>query len=187
VHKRRRGAAAQDKEATVKADKITLEPTEDGRRWRVRLEGGDVEGHEIRRRFSIEPDGEQDGDPVYRVSADGEDVEGHLMRWSDQELKQAVAQVEDALAALRELETGPAGGEDVEGHASRGWSDRELKQAVAQVEDALAALRELETVPVGADEDVEGHAVRSDERLKQGITALTDALDTLKALGAVRS
>ena len=47
------------KEATVEADKIMLEPTEDGKRWRVKLEGGDVEGHQIFH-FTIEPAGEVD-------------------------------------------------------------------------------------------------------------------------------
>ena len=38
------------------------------------------------------------------------------MRYSDQRLKQAVVQVESALAALRELAAAPAEGGDVEGH-----------------------------------------------------------------------
>ena len=60
----------------MKADKITLVPTEDGKRWGVEAEGADVEGH-ARRGFSIRPAGEQDGEAVYRISIDGEDVEGH--------------------------------------------------------------------------------------------------------------
>jgi hypothetical protein len=62
----------------VEADKITLEPTEDGKRWRVKPEGGDVEGHQIFL-FTIEPAGEDDnGMPAFAVKAGGEDVTGHI-------------------------------------------------------------------------------------------------------------
>jgi hypothetical protein len=62
----------------VEADRITLEPTEDGKRWRVKPPAGDVEGH-MMLMFSIEPAGEDDnGLPVFAVKADGEDVTGHI-------------------------------------------------------------------------------------------------------------
>ena len=62
----------------LEADKIMLEPTEDGKRWRVKLEGGDVEGHQIFH-FTIEPAGEDDsGRPAFAVKAGGEDVTGHV-------------------------------------------------------------------------------------------------------------
>jgi len=65
----------------VEAEKITLEPTEDGKRWRVKPEGGDVEGH-VFRYFSIEPAGEDDkGEPLFAVKSDGgDDVTGHMLR-----------------------------------------------------------------------------------------------------------
>jgi hypothetical protein len=62
----------------MKAERIELEPVGDGTRWRVKAEGGDVEGHTAKDTgWKIEPAGEQSGEPVYRVSAAGEDVEGH--------------------------------------------------------------------------------------------------------------
>ena len=62
----------------MEADKITLEPTEDGKRWRVKLEGGDVEGHQILA-FTIEPAGEDiNGVAAFAVKAGGEDVTGHV-------------------------------------------------------------------------------------------------------------
>jgi hypothetical protein len=42
---------------------------------------------------------------------DQDDVEGHGLRgynWSDERLKQAISQVDDALARLRELQVTPA-------------------------------------------------------------------------------
>ena len=64
----------------MEAERITLEPTEDGKRWRVKPEGGDVEGH-IMKMFSIEPAGEDDrGEPLFVVKSDGEDVTGHMLR-----------------------------------------------------------------------------------------------------------
>lgn len=62
----------------MEADKITLEPTEDGKHWRVKPAGGDVEGH-LMPVLSIEPAGvDDDGSPVFLVKADGEDVTGHV-------------------------------------------------------------------------------------------------------------
>jgi hypothetical protein len=62
----------------VEADKITLEPTEDGKRWRVKPGGGDVEGQAMPA-ISIEPAGMDDnGLPAFFVKADGEDVTGHI-------------------------------------------------------------------------------------------------------------
>jgi hypothetical protein len=64
----------------VEADKITLEPTEDGKRWRVKPEGGDVEGH-LMPVLSIEPAGEDDnGEPLFAVKSEGEDVTGHILK-----------------------------------------------------------------------------------------------------------
>lgn len=62
-----------------------------------------------------------------------------MARHSDETLDQVIAQVERALAQLRELEATA----DVEGHRAH-HSDETLKQAIAQVESALAKLRELE-------------------------------------------
>jgi hypothetical protein len=62
----------------MEAERIVLEPVGDGKRWRVKPEGGDVEGHMPYRRFDIEPAGDEGGEPVYRITAGGEDVEGHL-------------------------------------------------------------------------------------------------------------
>ena len=74
---------------------------------------------------------------------DEAEVEAHHVGWSDENLKQAVAKLEDALAALRELETK---GEDAEVEAHHvGWSDKNLKQAVAQLEQALEQLRNVGT------------------------------------------
>lgn len=64
----------------MEAEKITLEPTEDGKRWRVKPEGGDVEGH-ILKHFSIEPAGKDDkGEPLFFVKSDDEDVTGHILK-----------------------------------------------------------------------------------------------------------
>jgi hypothetical protein len=61
----------------MEAERIELEPVGDGTRWRVKHEG-DVEGHGVKfKGMSIEPAGEQDGEPVYRLSSAGNDVEGH--------------------------------------------------------------------------------------------------------------
>jgi len=65
------------------------------------------------------------------------EVEGQRLSRSDERLKQAVDQVEGALASLRELD-----GPEVEGQRlSR--SDERLKQSVGQVEGALKSLQEL--------------------------------------------
>jgi len=82
------------------AGRIELERAGDGTRWRVRREGGDVEGHmpfgtrflvedddteghmpRIRNGFSLEPDGEdENGEPLYRIEGEG-DAEGHAARF----------------------------------------------------------------------------------------------------------
>src|ERR687892_2536196 len=77
--------------------RIELERVGDGERWRVRHAGGDVEGHMPFRtrfavegddaeghrrkfRFSLEPDGEDEGgDPLYRIEGES-DAEGHAFR-----------------------------------------------------------------------------------------------------------
>jgi uncharacterized protein YacL (UPF0231 family) len=74
-----------------------------------------------------------------------DDVEGHAYSWSDENLKQAISQIQDALQVLRQLEPSQAE-DDVEGHAYS-WSDENLKQAVSRLENALAALRALRTTP----------------------------------------
>jgi hypothetical protein len=89
----------------MEAERIVLEPVGDGKHWRVRPEGGDVEAHIIRGRgFSTEPAGEEGGEPVYRITADGDDVEGHATRWSDRRLKREITPVESALSRLRRLQ-----------------------------------------------------------------------------------
>jgi hypothetical protein len=103
----------------------------------------------------------------------GDDVQGHSRYVSDETLKQAIAEVQGALARLRELEDG----DDVQGH-SRYMSDETLKQAITEVQGALARLRELED-----GDDVQGHSrYMSDETLKRAVTSLTGALGTLKAI-----
>lgn len=65
------------------------------------------------------------------------------MGWADEQLKQAVAKLEDALKQLRELETKRERKEDdVEGNMI-GYSDERLKQTVAKLDDALGQLRQL--------------------------------------------
>ena len=118
-------------------------------------------------------------------AAGGEDteVEAHLVaRWSDEKLKQAITQLEDALSSLRALETEDGEDADVKAHRWSGYSDENLKQAIAQLEDALASLRALEP-QAGEDADVEAHRTYwSDESLKQAITQLENALAELRKL-----
>jgi hypothetical protein len=92
----------------MQAERITLTPIDGGNTWRAAAEGGDVEGHSISGLgLSIEPAGEQDGEPVYRVSAGEEDVEGQAFMHSDERLKHAIAPLTSPLQALKAL-----GGED---------------------------------------------------------------------------
>lgn len=67
----------------VSIDRITLEPIPGNGLWRVRVEGGDVEGHNlVPGGISVEPAGEdEEGEVLFRVSLDGEDVEGHGPRF----------------------------------------------------------------------------------------------------------
>jgi hypothetical protein len=68
------------------------------------------------------------------------------MGWSDETLKQAVEQVQDALEALRKLQV-PEGEEaEVEAH-SIAWSDENLKRAVTSLRNALQTLKTIETKP----------------------------------------
>ncbi len=69
-------------DGAVGIERIVFEPAEDGKRWKMRLEGGDVEGHHSNCRFrAMEPSGEdeQTGEALYRLTLemDGEDVEAH--------------------------------------------------------------------------------------------------------------
>ena len=65
----------------------------------------------------------------------------HYFRLSDEQLKQAITKLEDALTSLRELTSDREGEEpDVEAHGA--WlSDENVKQAIAKLEDALEKLR----------------------------------------------
>jgi hypothetical protein len=99
--------------------------------------------------------------------------------WSDENLKQAISEVEDALSKLRDLGTH----DDVQGHAFT-WSDENLKQAISEVEGALAKLREFGST----GDDVQGHAFTwLDENVKQAIESLTGALASLRELGTNES
>jgi hypothetical protein len=73
------------------------------------------------------------------------DVEAHGMHWSDETLKQKIAELEDTLDSLRRLETQPQEGEeaDVEAHGMH-WSDEILKQTIAKVENALEVLKKIQ-------------------------------------------
>jgi len=73
-----------------------------------------------------------------------DDVHGHFMAWSDENLKQAISQVDDALQVLRRLQPTDGQDDDVHGHWLA-WSDENLKQAVSRLENALAALRAVRT------------------------------------------
>jgi hypothetical protein len=79
-----------------------------------------------------------------------DDVEGHGLwssSWSDERLKQAISQVDDALARLRELQGTSGEDEDVEGHALRApsRSNEQLKQAISSLENAQEGLRAVGT------------------------------------------
>ena len=74
-------------------ERVIFEPAGEGK-WRMRLEGADVEGHAAKIRFrSAEPAGEADGEALYELSFEGEDVEGHRWRASDARLKRDVATI----------------------------------------------------------------------------------------------
>jgi hypothetical protein len=74
-----------------------------------------------------------------------DDVEGHgFYGLSDENLKRAISQVDDALQVLRQLQPAHDQDDDVQGHLYA-WSDENLKQAVSRLETALAALRALRT------------------------------------------
>ena len=48
---------------------------------------------------------------------DQDDVQGHSYKtWSDEQLKQAITKVQDALADLRQLQTTQDGEDEVQGH-----------------------------------------------------------------------
>ena len=74
-----------------------------------------------------------------------DDLEGHGYGLSDENLKQAISQVQDALQVLRQLQP-THDQDDVHGHISS-WSDENLKQAITRLENALAALRAVRTTP----------------------------------------
>jgi hypothetical protein len=62
-------------------ERIVFEPVREGQ-WRMRMEGGDVEGHRWRaRRLAIEPAEEgEGGEPLYSIGFEDEDIEGHSWR-----------------------------------------------------------------------------------------------------------
>jgi bacterioferritin-associated ferredoxin len=116
------------------------------------------------------------------LTGSGAEVQSHALsrRYvSDEQVKQAVEQVQSALALLREIETDP----EVQSHAlSRRYvSDERVKQAVEQVQNALALLRELDT-----DAEVESHALSrhmiSDDRVKQAVEEVENALALLRQI-----
>jgi hypothetical protein len=112
--------------------------------------------------------------------ARSEDVEAHHVSASDENLKQAIAEVEGALAKLYAA-TAPKDDGNVEAHAARILSDEDLQQAVTAVGNALAQLRGLQA---SRTDDVEAHSARgfSHENIKVTIATLTDALEKLRAL-----
>ena len=61
-------------------ERIVFEPVREGQ-WRMRMVGGDVEGHRWRHaRLAIEPaDEDESGEALYSIGLEDEDVEGH--RW----------------------------------------------------------------------------------------------------------
>ena len=83
------------------------------------------------------------GDQMHQGQS-GDDVTGHGYRWSDENLKQAVTQVQSALETLRSM--GADEDAEVEGHALR-WSDEDLKQAVKSLSDALESLKAIQANP----------------------------------------
>ncbi len=108
------------------AERIVLEPVGDGKRWRVKAEGGDVEGH-MRKLFDAEGDDAEGHMRRTTIDAEGDDAEGHMRRTT------IAAEGDDAEGHLhRYFEIEPAGeengepvfrvmlgGEDVEGHRRR--------------------------------------------------------------------
>ena len=83
------------------------------------------------------------------------EVEGQVKRPSDEHLKQAIEDVDGALASLRELQE-----PEVEGQVKRP-SDERLKQAIDRVEGALGELHRLQGA-LGEDKaEVEGQVLRS--------------------------
>ena len=128
----------------------------------------DVEGHAMRGKRSddAEPDTtdtqrstdepEVEGQRLRGHGAPVAEVEGHPLRGhSDENLKQTVVEIENALEKLRALLA--AAQAEVEGHPLRGHSDENLKQTVVQIEKALEKLRAL---LAATQEDVEGHPLR---------------------------
>ena len=75
-----------------------------------------------------------------------EDTEGQGYRWSDENLKQTITQVESALATLRQV--GADDDDDTEGQGYR-WSDENLKQEIKPVADALVSLKAIRINPKG--------------------------------------
>ena len=74
------------------------------------------------------------------ISVEG-GTDGHAL--VDEELKQTIAKVEDALEALRKMEALREEDPEVEAHGMH-WSDAELKQTIGTLESALQALRKIE-------------------------------------------
>jgi hypothetical protein len=112
--------------------RIELERAGDGERWRVRHAGGDVEGHAFRAgkfavegedaeghamrgKLSLEPDGEDEGgEPLFRIGAGG-DLEGHLARGRGAFTLEPTGEEQGGDPVYRML----FDGDDAEGHLAR--------------------------------------------------------------------
>lgn len=71
-----------------------------------------------------------------------DDTDGHAVKWSDQNLNQAITQVESALTTLRQV--GSDDDDDTEGQGYK-WSDENLKQGVKSMAGALGSLKAIQT------------------------------------------
>lgn len=70
-----------------------------------------------------------------------------MLMWSDEKLKQAIGEIEDALSTLKQLGDSSSDADDdsdVRAH-SFGWSDETLKQAISNLQSALQSLKQIET------------------------------------------
>jgi hypothetical protein len=115
------------------AGRVKFEPASGGACWRVRHEGGDVEGHmpfknrfvvegeeaeghmpRIRSGFSLEPDGEDDnGEQLYRI--EGDDAEAHMPRLKSGFTLEPTGEEEGGDPVYRVL----SDEDDAEGHLAR--------------------------------------------------------------------
>jgi hypothetical protein len=84
----------------------------------------------------------------------GPEVEGQRLHRSDAQLKQAIGQVEDALASLQDLD-----GPEVEGQRLH-RSDERLKKAIDRLDGAVGELHRLQGA-LGEDRtEVEGQVLK---------------------------